>query len=166
LSFLSAVFNSWFAYLGVATLVVPVIQHLSKGRFHPNPNIWKAVGVICLFAACYQAWLDQRASYFAERCKIERLQDRSAERKQLAALRNEGDDLFSALSKDSSEESVKAWFFKEQDWEGRLYKWTKENLGDGAAGKVMDKNGMPAGSWRIRFLQSTILSSVPLTRLR
>lgn len=103
--------------------------------------------MICLFIASYQAWSDQRASYLAERCKIEKFEKRSAAKNQLAAFRKEADDLMTALTKYSSTEDVKAWFSRENDWGWKVYPWTRDNLGEAAANKVLDKNGIPAEGW-------------------
>jgi hypothetical protein len=103
--------------------------------------------LIAFFYVGFSVWNDERNTSMAEKCKIEKSEDRSAARNQLAAFRKEADDLFTALTKDSSEEDVKSWFSKENDWEWKVYTWTRDNLGEAAAAKVLDKNGMPAVSW-------------------
>ena len=144
-NFISAVLSSWFTYVGAVVIVAGIIQYWANKRF--LPKAWIAVGVICLFLASYQTWSDLRASYLAERCKIEKFENRSAAKNQLAAFRKEADDLMTALTKDSSPEEVKAWFSSENDWEWKVYTWTRDNLGEAAATKILDKNGIFGAAW-------------------
>jgi hypothetical protein len=145
LTFIWAVITSWVGLVGAASIFSVIIQYLLK--IYILPSAWIALGAILLFVSSYEAWLDKHASYMAERCKIEKYEDRSAAKNQLAAFRKEADDLMSALTKDSSPEEVKAWFSRENDWEWKVYPWTRDNLGEAAAGKVLDKNGIPGASW-------------------
>jgi hypothetical protein len=144
-NFISAVLSSWFTYVGAVVLVAGVISHLTNKRF--LPNVWIAVGVICLFVACYQAWSDQRASYMAERCRIEKFEERSTAKRQLASFMNEASQLFGSLKISSSPDDVKAWFSHVDDWYNRAYIWTKDNLGEAAATKASDTMNMQTGAW-------------------
>jgi hypothetical protein len=137
LTFVWGVITSWFGLIGAATIVAGVIQYLTKTYF--RPKAWIAAGIILYFIASYQTWLDQRTSYMAERCKVEKFEDRSAAKDQLASFMKEADDLSSVLTKESSAEDVKTWFSNENDWEWKVYTWTRDNLGGPAATKVIDK---------------------------
>ena len=72
------------------------------------PGVWVSAGLAILFIASYQAWVDQRALYMAERCNIEKFRDRSAAKEKLASFMREADELFETLTKGSSDEDVRS----------------------------------------------------------
>ena len=137
LTFILAIFSTWLGLIGAVAIVAAVIQFLVKKYF--RPGVWVAVGVVLLFIAAYQTWREQRASYMTEKCRVEKFQDRSAAKKKLALFIKGADELIhSDLAKDSSAEEVKAWFSRADDWENDVYIWTRDNLGEPAATKVID----------------------------
>jgi putative Ca2+/H+ antiporter (TMEM165/GDT1 family) len=82
LTFIWAVLTSWFGLIGAATIVAAIVQYLLNQYF--LPKAWIAAGIILFFVASYQTWYDQRASYMTERCKVQKFEDRSAAKNQLA----------------------------------------------------------------------------------
>jgi hypothetical protein len=105
--------------------------------------------LIAFFYVGFSVWNDERTTYMAEKCKIEKFEKRSTARNQLATFMMEAQQLasVSSLTKDSPQENVKAWFSSETSWETRLFTWTRDNLGEAAATKIVDTMNMPSGAW-------------------
>ena len=144
--FISAVFNNWFTLVGAVAIVAAVIQYFRKKPL--QPVVWVVIGMGCLFWASYQAWLDQHASYLAERCKIEKFEKRSTAKNQLASFMEEATKLLnSTLTKDSPPDQVDSWFHETEDWGHRVYEWVKDNLGPAAATKALDLGAASTLVW-------------------
>jgi hypothetical protein len=139
------------ALLGVERFADRYSPSLKKQLDRIPPHVRRFLEIslflLAIFYAGFSAWNDERSTSMAEKCKIERSEDRSSARNQLAAFTKEAQELSTALTKDSSQEEVKAWFSRENDWEWNVYTWTRDNLGEAAATKVLDKTGMPGEAW-------------------
>jgi hypothetical protein len=124
-------------------------NQLDRIPTHVRRFIEISLFLLAFFYAGFSAWNDERNTDMAEKCKIEKSEDRSAARNQLAAFMQEAQKLsnVSVLTTNSSQEEVKAWFLETQNWQNQLYTWTKVNLGEAAATKVVDTLNMPSGSW-------------------
>jgi hypothetical protein len=123
-------------------------NQLDRIPTHVRRFIEISLFLLAFFYAGFSAWNDEHNTEMAEKCKIEKSEDRSAARNELAAFMKEAQELSTALTKNSSSEDVKTWFSKENDWEWKVYTWTRDNLGDAAAIKVIDKTGTPMMIWQ------------------
>src|SRR5438045_3504096 len=106
--FASGVASHWIATMsGAVALSVGVYQYFRRGRL--SPPIWTAIGVACLFFACYQTWYDQRKVALDEECKVSLFERRSEVKNELNIIIDRGSALFKTVLVKDQTDALEDW---------------------------------------------------------
>jgi hypothetical protein len=147
LTFISAVVGHWLTIMtGIASILIGLLQYWTNKRL--LPPAWIGVGILILFIATYQSWLEEHGEALNERCNIEKFERRSEEKNQLAAFMDEVDKLvYANLTHDTPPDQVSSWFSDSNKWIIRVHDWVKDNLGPAAVSKAMNVTNILPMNW-------------------
>ncbi len=146
-AFAVAVSVHWFAAMsGGVALGIGIVEYFRRRSF--APIIWVLIGIICLFFACYQTWLDKKIEAAAMQCKILKFERRSEAKNGLSSLIDKADPLLNAnLTRNGPPDEYENWKVNVNQWATNVRMWVAMNLGNAAVTKAMDTANIPATFW-------------------
>jgi hypothetical protein len=128
---------------GIVAITAGLVQYFRRAKF--NPLAWVAIGICCLFIACYQAWLDENTLRTTAECQVRRLHSTRDERREfiknnLAPFFTKAHQFLDRGTGINPNDSAQL-IIEIRNFYSDVVDWIKNNMGDLAVAKLKDTNG-------------------------